>query len=50
MSLNRTTSFGYNPDRKLTTLIVSNDATGDEVTQFVYGTTLVGLTNESGKY
>ena len=37
---NRTTEFTYNADGKLETLTVKNDVTGDQVTTWIYGTTL----------
>ncbi|MCX6908425.1 MAG: RHS repeat-associated core domain-containing protein [Verrucomicrobia bacterium] len=40
MNTNRTTAFTYNADGKLLTLTVRNSVTGDQVTRFVYGTTL----------
>jgi YD repeat-containing protein len=41
---NRTTDYEYNGDGKLRRLIARNEATGDQVTEWVYGTTL----DESG--
>jgi RHS repeat-associated protein len=38
--INKTTEFGYNPDGKLVTLTARNSVTGDQVTRWVYGTTL----------
>jgi len=40
MNTNRTTAFTYNADGKLLTLTARNSVTGDQVTRFVYGTTL----------
>lgn len=37
---NRTTEYGYNADGKLETLTVKNNVTGDQVTTWIYGTTL----------
>ncbi|NBR87751.1 MAG: hypothetical protein EBS84_19395 [Proteobacteria bacterium] len=37
---NRTTEYGYNTDGKLVTLTVKNNVTGDQVTTWIYGTTL----------
>ena len=37
---NRTTEFAYNLDGKMTTLTARNAVTGDQVTQWVYGTNL----------
>jgi len=38
--LNRETDYGYTADGTLKTLTVKNSDTGDQVTQYVYGTTL----------
>jgi len=38
--VNRTTQFGYHPSGGLETLTLVNDITGDQVTRWVYGTTL----------
>lgn len=38
--VNRTTRFGYHPGGGLETLTLVNDVTGDQVTRWVYGTTL----------
>jgi YD repeat-containing protein len=38
--VNRTTHFGYHPSAGLETLTLVNDVTGDQVTRWVYGTTL----------
>jgi YD repeat-containing protein len=38
--VNRTTLFGYHPSGGLETLTLVNDVTGDQVTRWVYGTTL----------
>jgi RHS repeat-associated protein len=38
--INKTTLFGYNLDGKLVTLTAQNSVTGDQLTQWVYGTTL----------
>ncbi|MCX6908426.1 MAG: RHS repeat-associated core domain-containing protein [Verrucomicrobia bacterium] len=40
MNTTRTTAFTYNADGKLLTLTARNSVTGDQVTRFVYGTTL----------
>ena len=40
MTTNLTTAYAYNADGKLLTLTVRNGVTGDQVTRFVYGTTL----------
>ena len=37
---NRATDYGYNADGKVATLTARNNITGDQVTQYVYGTTL----------
>lgn len=37
---NRETNFAYNADGRVKTLTVKNSITGDQVTQYVYGTTL----------
>ncbi len=39
-SENKRTQFTYNADSKLATLVAKNHVTGDQVTQFTYGTTL----------
>jgi len=39
--MNKTTEYRYNADGKLVELVVKNEATGDEVTRWVYGATLV---------
>jgi YD repeat-containing protein len=39
-SSGRVTAFTYNTDGKLLTLTARNSVTGDQVTRFVYGTTL----------
>ena len=38
----RTTQFTYNPDDQVLTRTDKNGTTGDQVTQYVYGTTLAG--------
>lgn len=38
--VNRTTRFGYHSSGGLETLVLVNDVTGDQVTRWVYGTTL----------